>query len=190
LRQTITSLRDRGGAAPSDPVGEFWTWLTRGFFSARDVGFGLPLAFALMIEMVSAFGPLGIVAYAEATQVASRSDASRHVATVRDTSGVPATPSDRDEVAGAVGQLISYIAERTEPTESAAGIGLDELFADYEAWCLQAKVAPLQLKQFARQFDRLRASPELEGKIKKFGSRYFGVGFAGGSRRSLASGVA
>ena len=178
LQQTITSLRDRGGAAAPDPVGEFWAWLTRGFFSVRDVGFGLPLAFALMIEMVSAFGPLGIVAYAEATHAASRPDVSRHAATVRDTSRLPAKPSD-GVVPEHVGQLISYIAERTEPTESAAGIGVDELFVDYQAWCRQTKVAPLQLKQFAREFDRLRASPELEGKIKKFGSRYFGIAFAG-----------
>jgi hypothetical protein len=173
LRQTITSLRDRGGAAAPDPVGEFWAWFTRGFFSVRDVGFGLPLAFAVMIEMVSAFGPLGIVAYAEATHVA-RSDASRHVATVRDTSRVPATPFD-SRVPEHVGQLISYIAERTEPTESAAGIGVEELFADYQDWCRQTKGAPIQLKKFAREFDRLRASPELKGKIKKFGSRYFGI---------------
>ena len=186
LRRTITSLRDRGGAAAPDPVGEFWTWLSRGVFSVRDVGFGLPLAFALMIEMVSAFGPLGIVAYAEATHVA-RSDASRHVATVRDTSRLPATPSDREAVAEHVGQLISYIAERTEPTESAAGIGVDELFVDYQEWCRQRSVAPLQLKQFAREFDRLRASPELEGKIKKFGSRYFGIAFVGRSRRLASS---
>ena len=86
-------------------------------------------------------------------------------------------------------QLISYIAERTEPTESTAGIGVDEFFVDYKDWCRQTKVAPLQLKQFAREFDRLRASPELEGKIKKFGSRYFGIAFVGRSR-SLASSVA
>jgi hypothetical protein len=187
LRQTIASLRDRGGAASPDPVGEFWTWLTRGFFSVRDVGFGLPLAFALMIEMVSAFGPLGIVAYAEATHAASRPDASRHVATVRDTPRMAATASERDEVAEPVGQLITYVAERTEPTEGAAGIGVDELFADYQAWCRQTKVAPLQLRQFAREFDRLRASPELEGKIKKFGSRYFGIAFVGGKSRPLAT---
>jgi hypothetical protein len=60
---------------------------------------------------------------------------SRHDATVPDTSRVPPTPSDREDLAEHVGQLISYIAERTEPTEGAAGIGVDELFADYQAWC-------------------------------------------------------
>jgi hypothetical protein len=173
LRNTVSSLRDRGGASPPDPVGEFWAWLTRGFFSVRDVGFGLPLAFAIMIEMVSAFGPLGIVTYAEITNGTTRRDASRHVATVRDTSRPVAT-----DVADVVGQLPAYIAERTEPTESAGGIGIDELFADYRAWCKQRRFAGLGFEEFTHAFDVLRASPELEGKIKKFGSRYFGIAFA------------
>lgn len=83
LRRTIATLRERGGAAAPDPVGEFWAWLTRGFFSVKDVGFGLPLAFAVMIEMVSAFGPLGILAYADTIHDASGPDMSRHVRTSR-----------------------------------------------------------------------------------------------------------
>jgi hypothetical protein len=166
LRNTISSLRERGGASAPDPVGEFWAWVTRGFFTVRDVGFGLPLAFAIMIEMVSAFGPLGIVTYAEVTGTTGR-DASRHVASFRDTSG-PAAAVHSD-------QLVAYIAERTEPTESAAGVGIDELFADYSVWCKKGRAASLRLEEFMRAFDVLRASPELQGKIKKFGARYFGI---------------
>ena len=184
VRNMVSSLRDRGGASAPDPVGEFWAWLTRGFFTVRDVGFGLPLAFAIMIEMVSAFGPLGIVTYAEVTNGTTQRDATRHVATGRDTSGSAAT--DVTEA-----QLVAYIAQRTEPTESAAGIGLDELFADYRAWCKQRRVEALRLEEFKHAFDVLRASPELEGKIKKFGSRYFGIAFAGGNESwSAAQSVA
>jgi hypothetical protein len=148
------------------------------------VGFGLPLAFAIMIEMVSAFGPLGIVTYAEVTNGTTRRDVTRHVATVRDTSGSAAT--DVTEA-----QLVTYIAERTEPTESAAGIGIDELFVDYRAWCTQRGVTGLRLEEFKLAFDVLRASPELEGKIKKFGNRYFGIAFAiGNESRSSAQSVA
>ncbi len=68
LRQQVSELRERGGTLPPDPVGQFWAWFTRGFVTVADVGFGLPLFFALMIELVSAFGPLGIVAYAESTR--------------------------------------------------------------------------------------------------------------------------
>lgn len=74
--------------------------------------------------------------------------------------------------------LISFIAERTEPTETRSGIGADELFAEYRAWCKHANLPPLDAKEFAREFDKLRASPELQGKIKKFGTRYFGIALA------------
>jgi hypothetical protein len=178
LRRTIHSLRSHGGASAPDPVGEFWAWLTRGFFSVKDVGFGLPLAFAVMIEMVSAFGPLGIVAYAEATRATTGRDVSRHVAKDHDMSGPSATISDSVAKRDGVAAVVSYIAERTEPTESAAGIGVEELFADYLAWCMQGRIATLRFKDFTRIFDELRSSPELEGKIKKFGRRYFGIALA------------
>ena len=139
--------------------------------TVRDVGFGLPLAFAIMIEMVSAFGPLGILTYAEVTDT-TRRDVSRHVASVRDMSG-PAVAVDQDPA-----QLVAYIAERTEPAESAASVGIDELFADYRAWCAQRRAGSLRLEEFMRAFDVLRASPELQGKIKKFGARYFGIALA------------
>ena len=35
--------------------------------SVRDVGFGFPLFFALMIEIVTAFGPITLVRFAELT---------------------------------------------------------------------------------------------------------------------------
>jgi hypothetical protein len=75
-------------------------------------------------------------------------------------------------------QLISFIAERTEPVESRSGIGFDELFAAYRAWCTSAGVPPVDPKEFMRGFDKLRGSPELQGTIKKFGSRYFGIALA------------
>jgi len=141
-----------------------------------------------MIEMVSAFGPLGILAYAETMHVAPWRDTSGHVAKTPGASRVPATAAD---TSGDVGQLISYVAERTEPTESAAALGIDELFADYLAWCRHRKIVALDQKQFGHAFDRLRTSPELEGKIKKFGSRYFGIALAAGSeKRNRAESVA
>jgi hypothetical protein len=175
LRNTIADLRVRGGAAAPDPTGEFWSWLTRGLFSVKDVGYGLPLAFALMIEMVSAFGPLGIVAYAETMRDASWRDTSSRVANNREASQPAATTLD----SRGVGQLITYIADCTEPTESAAALGIDDLFSDYVAWCREGKAASLELEEFSRAFDLLRGSPELEGKIKKFGSRYFGIALTG-----------
>jgi hypothetical protein len=141
-----------------------------------------------MIEMVSAFGPLGIVAYAEATRATTGRDVSRHVSKHHDMSGPSATIPESVAEPDGVAAVVSYIAERTEPTESAAGIGVEELFADYLAWCKQRRMAALGLKEFTRTFDALRSSPELEGKIKKFGRRYFGIEVA--ATRGAAGGQA
>jgi hypothetical protein len=108
--------------------------------------------------------------------VAPRPDPSGHVGTRRDLSGLSATPRDIEE-SRAEG-LIRFIAECTEPTESRSGIGVDELFAAYRAWCKSVAVPALEAKPFAREFDKLRASPELQGTIKKFGTRYFGIALA------------
>lgn len=175
LREILIALRERGGVAASDPVGEFWSWLTRGLLSVKDVGFGLPLAFALVVEMVSAFGPFGIVAYVEATRHAPERDMSRHSATSHDTSRLLTTITDTDTNSDDIEQMIAYIAERTAPTDAANGVGVGELFTDYRAWCLRLRRLPLEVTAFARAFDQLCASAELNGTIKKVGRRYFGI---------------
>jgi hypothetical protein len=175
LRQVIQSLRERGAAAAPDPVGQFWTWITRGIVSVKDVSFGLPLFFALMIEMVSAFGPVGIVAYAEATRATSiDTDTGRAVAPRR----AMARQAAPEHAAWAeVGHVVQYMADRTEPTSKAAGIGADELYGDYQLWCATKALQPLPKENFLEEFDRVRASPQLAGRIKKFGARYFGIAF-------------
>jgi hypothetical protein len=129
-----------------------------------------------MIEMVSAFGPLGIVAYAETTNDRSRRDVSGHSATSPDRSGrdVTSYEHEKDRAEG----LIGFLAECTEPTQSSSGIGVDKLFAAYRAWCKQANVPARDATEFVREFDKLRELPELQGTIKKFGSRYFGIALA------------
>ena len=68
LRAQIAKMREGGGSLAADPVAELFAWLSRGQLSVRDIAYGFPLAFAFLIEIVSAFGPAGIVAYAEATR--------------------------------------------------------------------------------------------------------------------------
>jgi hypothetical protein len=169
LRQQVVALRERGGSAAPDPVGEFWAWITRGSLSVKDVGFGLPVAFALMIEMVSAFGPLGIASYAEATRSVTERDASRQVAPERVVARSVATGRD--------GRVVQYMAERTEPTSTPTAVGVEQLYSDYEVWCLSNTQRPVSQQEFIDEFDRVRQSPQLAGKIKKFGTRYFGIAF-------------
>ena len=184
LRQQVNALRDRGGAAAPDPVGEFWAWLTRGSISVQSVGFGLPLFFALMIEMVSAFGPLGIVSYAEATREKAGSDVSRRVATDRGTSRQDKASRGDAAAEKDVGRVIEYMADRTEPSQKGA-LGADELYADYEVWCVSKSLRALSVELFVEEFDHIRESPQLAGKIKKFGTRYFGIAFVGSNRISV-----
>ena len=182
LRQQVIALRERGASAAPDPVGEFWAWLTRGWLSVKDVGFGLPLAFALMIEMVSAFGPLGIVSYAEATRAPTESDMSRRVAPERGMPRIVATSRDSSLVAKEIGRVVQYMADRTEPTSQASALGVDQLHADYEVWCMSKNLRALSVEDFVDEFDRVRESPQLTGKIKKFGARYFGIAFMDSKR--------
>jgi hypothetical protein len=176
LRREVSYLRGKGGSLAADPVGEFWAWVTRGWITVRAVGFGLPLFFALMIETVSAFGPLAIVAYAEATRRHPTDDTSRSVAAGR---AVPryaaAGQAGMMVIETETGQVVHYMAERTEPTSDPAAISIDELHGDYELWCRRNDLRPPSRETFAAEFDRVRDMPELEGKIRKFGNRYYGI---------------
>lgn len=176
LRQQLQELRELGGTLPPDPVGEFWAWITRGFVTVNAVGFGMPLFFALMIELVSAFGPLAIVAYAEATRQSGLQMSTASVAACRDMSrlGVPGR-GDGAVIEQETGRIVQFMADRTEPTADPAAVTIDELHAGYEVWCLRNGLQPLSRDAFATEFDRVREVPQLEGKIRKFGSRYYGI---------------
>lgn len=176
LRAQIATVRGTGGSLAPDPVGLFWEWLTRGWITVRAVGFGLPLFFALMIETVSAFGPLAIAAFAEATRRHAADDTTRHVATRRALSRHgEGSRTDAMIIQPEMGQVVHFMADRTEPTADPAAISTEELHADYERWCNASALQPLSRDAFTTEFDRVRELPQLEGKIRKFGSRYYGL---------------
>ncbi len=176
LRARMVELRGTGGSLAPDPVGEFWAWLTRGWVTVRSVGFGLPLFFALMIEAVSAFGPLAIVAYAEATRRQPAGEMSRPVATGRDPSrSAEVGRADLLLIAPATGDIVPFMADRTEPTADTAAISVEELHANYELWCRANGLRSYPREAFAIEFDQVRELPQLDGKIRKFGNRYYGI---------------
>jgi hypothetical protein len=168
LRDQIVKLRERGGSVAADPVGEFYAWLTRGLVSVRDVGFGFPVAFALLIEIVSAFGPITIAGYADATRrdmvgrVGPHPDVARHGGT---------RPAVAAIAAGETSAVLSWIAERALPTNDNRAVGIEELHEDYVQWSSE----PMPIARFQREFDRVRELPDLAGKIRKFGDRYYGI---------------
>lgn len=170
LREEMRDLRERGSAVVVDPVAEFYNWLTRGLIGARDVGFGFPLFFALLIETVSALGPATIAAYAEASREAG-SGAPRQAVTRHDTPrlAVAGNGTLRRDV-------LEWLATRAVPTASNRALGLSELHADYVRWCGAGEREGAPVAAFEHAFDAVRDLPELAGKIRKFGNRYYGIG--------------
>ena len=167
-RQRVHKLRDGGGSLNPDPVAEVFAWLSRGQLSVREIGFGFPLVFALLIEIVSAFGPAGIVAYVDATAHKAGSKTEPDLA--RRGELMPGTAS-----IGEQGRVVKWVAERTEPTSDPSAIAIEDLHMDYEVWCLSQGLQASSASAFTDEFDRMRELPELAGKIRKFGSRYYGI---------------
>ena len=179
LRQQLRDLRERGAGDAADPVAELFAWLSRGLLSVRDVGFGFPVAFGLLIELVSAVGPIGIVTYANSTRP-RRADAMAS----------PATPAALGTVAQIehqpVAAVVDFVAERTLPVAENSAIGSDDLHTAYVRWSVDQQRTALGTETFLAEFDRLRELPALRGKIRKFGARYFGIALAssdGGGER-------
>ena len=172
LQGEVDRLREGGATTVADPVAELFAWLSRGQLSVRDIEFGFPLAFAFLVELVSALGPAAVVAYAEATHAVrdwqaskTQPDIARH--------GVLKPGEAWQESEG--GSLVAWLAERAVPSDEAAAISINELHADYQAWCAEKRVPGLARQAFAEDFDRVRDMPEMAGKIRKFGTRYYGI---------------
>ena len=188
LGKQLIALRDRGGSLAPDPVGEFYAWITGGIVSVRDVGFGFPLFFALLIEVVSAFGPLTIAAYAEASRASARD---KPIIESVPELAVAGHDQLRQATAGQTepedGHIVSWIAERAVPVSGNAAIGIEELHADYALWCAERESRAASKALFEEEFDRVRGLPDLAGKIRKFGGRYYGVGLVRKVRRTITS---
>lgn len=83
--------------------------------------------------------------------------------------------------------LILWIVERAAPIGGNRAVGVADLHADYASWCAGKGMTPEDLDAFERAFDRVRQLPELSGKIRKFGGRYYGIALIG-QQRSIAAG--
>jgi hypothetical protein len=170
LRNQILRLRQSGATVPADPVAELFAWLSRGQLSVRDISFGFPLVFAFLIEIVSAFGPAGIVAYAQATR---REPAERRLP--QQAAAGSSTLRMVDGLRHSSDPVMSWFVERAVPADGA--IAAEDLHADYVRWCRQNRVTPAAFEVFMLAFDLVRENPELElaEKIRKFGRRYYGI---------------
>ena len=141
----------------------------------RDVAFGFPLFFAMLIEIVSAFGPITVMRFAElhvasptksdhgrAERAMSRRDLPRPAALL--------LPPERGNE-----HVALWMSERVMPNPEGEAIPLRDLYDDYCVWCRVHDLTPSTMLAFGAEFDRLRDIPELNGKIRKFGNRYYGI---------------
>lgn len=181
IRAALAALRDRGAALPADPAAELLAWLSGGQLRVRDIRFGFPLVFALLIELISAFGPAAIAAFADGTQGTGERQNGTELAT-----------ACRDELRLAVARLgeprhiVRWMSERTEPVlHGGAAITIERLHADYIAWCATEGIALVGRSAFQNAFDQIRAAREIKGTIRKFGNRYYGIRIAGGDVQLL-----
>jgi hypothetical protein len=55
-----------------------------------------------------------------------------------------------------VGRVVHYMAERTEPSTSPTAVGVEQLHADYQVWCVRKMLWPLLQSQFVDEFEALR----------------------------------
>lgn len=95
---------------------------------------------------------------------------------------VPAAAGDGEQ-----GRVVNWMANRTEPTGDTSAITIDEIHADYEVWCFGKGLRATALDEFANEFDRVREVPQLAGKIRKFGNRYYGIQLANSNMARLAT---
>jgi hypothetical protein len=171
LRRQVAQMRERGAADAPDPVGEFYAWATRGLLSVRDVGFGFPLFFALLIEVVSAFGPITIARFAEVTREArTQPDVRLFPAMAGHGRLQPAVAAEQR-----LALVVEWMAARAVPAPDASGLSLEVLHADYQLWSVESYLPMMTPVVFGEVFDRVRDMPELAGKIRKFGNRYYGI---------------
>ena len=166
LKEKARELRERGAIKSSDPQAELLAGVTGGWLSPRDVSKALALLLAMTIEFVSAFGPIVLSSYAEATESAQAT---------RNDERPAETPVEKQ--AEAAGLVVDYVADRIEPAANTETVSEGALYAGYAAWCRASDLAALSLAEFVAGFDRLRAENGL-GKIRKRKDGYGGIRLA------------
>jgi hypothetical protein len=71
--------------------------------------------------------------------------------------------------------VVEWMAARATPAGDASPVAVEALHADYQEWASEAGRPRLTAQAFGNEFDRVREMPELAGKIRKFGNRYYGI---------------
>jgi len=184
LQDQMVILRESGGSVAADPVAELFAWLSRGQVSVRDIAFGFPLLFAFLVEIVSALGPVAIVAYAEATRKSSGAESESMIVPLR-RNGPTEVGKGREVIEEGRGRMLEWIGERCRPARDEVGVEIDTLYDDYDAWCAGKGTQALSRDGFMRELDGARELPELAGETRKIDGRYYGIELVDGKIKRL-----
>ena len=141
LQSQVGRLRDKGGAQETSPQASTLARLSFGFFTVRDIEFGLPLVFAIMIELVAEFGLF-------VTNRAWRAmdDTGRRMAPP----AAKAAPAPRRE---SIGDVASFTATRLARARGGL-LEVSEVYAGYVRWCAGQRAQPVGPAEFVAPFHR------------------------------------
>jgi hypothetical protein len=166
LRKRVSVLREKGGTLSSDVQSEMIARFTRGFVTVKDAALGLPLLVTAVFEAIGALGPAVLFGVIRGTFESDGCVRTRPFAIGRERI-VDVSPS---------GLVVDFLDECTEPRDDGRALALSELYTAYQNWCGEHGTEARPLKEFTAEFDRERERPEMKGRVRKFGDRYYGVG--------------
>ena len=130
----------------------------------------LPSCWPSLLSSVSAFGPIVLSSYAEATdgRYAARGDQASAQGSLEKPTQSP-------------GLVIDFLAERIEPAANTETLSQSALYADYAAWCRAHERTALPAVEFVGEVDKARAENDLGNVIRKRKGGYSGIRLAAAS---------
>jgi hypothetical protein len=113
-----------------------------------------------VFEAIGVLCPAILFAVAEGTLGASGRVQTRHV------------------VHDAVGPVVDFLDDCTEPSDDGRALAIGELYVAYTSE--EKGTTAISVQNFAAELDRERGRPEMRTRVRKFGDRYYGIGLVSG----------
>lgn len=167
VRREVALVRERGGTLETDPQADLIERLSLGYIAREDVGLGIVVLMAVMIELISAFAPVILLEAATMTprkpkRVAGRRGESR-----------PGTVSrGGDKINVTFDDVYEYLAECIE-ADGSASVAFHLVFEDYRIWCSRRKVVGADKKAFLGALKQI-IERDMAGKVSWDASMFFG----------------
>ena len=162
LAHDAARLTEQGGKGETDPQARVIATILQGMLTVKQVDLGLLLSLVIMVELVSAFGPLVLTEFARAEGIEIRPGATGRSARCRPDAGI--VP---------VGTVFEYMAENVGPAPKGT-VTVPALTQSYEFWCQWRRLAVLPTETFLEDFERI-CRDELDGRVQRHGDHFEGL---------------